>query len=516
MNAAAIARASDEDVIKAFRSIPDATGWSHPRDSILGGNIQLSREFADFSKEDPERAIRLLVSLDADTASRAAGYALEAMAETSPSNQVIALFHDVVARGFRGDEFRMWACRAIQRLVQRKARIGDHTVNILESWFARPGTNGNATGEAIPRIEIAPAIEAHRAADDEKRDIRHRSMLWGHGGLSTAPNVDSVTVETLIRTHLAREEHDRVDDTLSAYLDRCKTPREWDRLLRFLPAPPEDRARPRAAFLERLFSEVPDLVESKAAAFQIMNSRHWSDELADSQLDRWRDSESASARQTYGEIVAIGALMEPSPVWARTRLAALVADPAHEDPRAGAALTAAHLWEHSKVRPGASDLLVELLADDAEDVWKAVAEIFRLNDELTPDSATLALLEMITEKPGRALRQSANFVTDRLVTLIPHEPVLVGRVARSLILDWKKELQDTATATAMAAEKLTHLAVNLHRLGPPETREIGMELFEHLLEIDLWQARQTLDEIDSQFREKPVRRRPKLPRRRKR
>ena len=516
MNAAAIARASDEDVIKAFRSVPDATGWRHPRDSILGGNIQLSREFADFSKENPERAIRLLRSLGADAASRASGYALEAMAEAAPSDQVIELLHDAVARGFDGDEFRTWACRGIQILVQREAPIGDDTVDILESWFARPRTDENASGKTIPRIEIAPAIGVQQAEDDEKRDIRHRSMLWGHGGLSTAPNVDSVTVETLIRTRLAREEHDRVDETLAAYLDRCKTPREWDRLLRFLPAPPEGRALGRAAFLDRLFSEVPDLVESKAAAFQIMNSRHWTDELADSQLDRWRDSESASARQTYGEIVAIEALTEPSSAWARTRLAALVADPVRRDARAGAALTAAHLWEHPKVRPGASDLLVELLADDAADVWKAVAELFRLNDELTPDSATIALLEVIAEKPSPVLRPSANFVTDRLATLIPHEPVLVGRVARSLILDWQKELGDTGTATAMAADELTHLAVNLHRIGHPETREIGMELFEHLLEIDLREARQTLDEIDSQFREEPAKRRPRLARRRKR
>ena len=129
MNAAAIARASDEDVIKAFRSVPDATGWRHPRDAILGGNIQLSREFADFSKQDPERAMRLLRSLDANSASRAAGYALEAMAEKAPSDQVIELLRDVVARGFDGDELRMWACRGIQRLLQRKARISDDTVD---------------------------------------------------------------------------------------------------------------------------------------------------------------------------------------------------------------------------------------------------------------------------------------------------------------------------------------------------------------------------------------------------
>ena len=64
MDAAAIARASDTDVINAFRTVPDASGWDHPRNFFVGGNIQLSREFANFSKENPGRAVRLLGFLD--------------------------------------------------------------------------------------------------------------------------------------------------------------------------------------------------------------------------------------------------------------------------------------------------------------------------------------------------------------------------------------------------------------------------------------------------------------------
>lgn len=53
-------------------------------------------------------------------------------------------------------------------------------------------------------------------------------------------------------------------------------------------------------------------------------------------------------------------------------------------------------------------------------------------------------------------------------------------------------------------------AVNLHRLGL-ETREVGMELFEELLEIDAFEARQTRDEIDNRLRDQRSRRRPRPP-----
>ena len=54
------ARASDKNVIKAFQEVPDATDWDHPKRSMTGGNIPLSREFAEFAKSDPERAARLI------------------------------------------------------------------------------------------------------------------------------------------------------------------------------------------------------------------------------------------------------------------------------------------------------------------------------------------------------------------------------------------------------------------------------------------------------------------------
>ena len=56
--------------------------------------------------------------------------------------------------------------------------------------------------------------------------------------------------------------------------------------------------------------------------------------------------------------------------------------------------------------------------------------------------------------------------------------------------------------------------LTLHRLGP-NTREVGTKLFEELLEIDTHEARQTLDELDSRFRERASSQRPRLARHRR-
>jgi hypothetical protein len=161
MGAADIGRASDEDVINAFRTVPDVSEWDHPRDWMVGGNIQLSREFANFAKEDPARATRLLKALDPQNGTRAAGYALDAMSEAAAPEQVLDLFRDVVGRSFDGEEFRGSASRAIERLVDRKVMIDDDIVAILEGWIAAPHLDKPTSDDTTPREEdIDTGVEA--------------------------------------------------------------------------------------------------------------------------------------------------------------------------------------------------------------------------------------------------------------------------------------------------------------------------------------------------------------------
>ena len=514
MDAAAMGQATDEEIANAFRTLPDETGHRHPTRFMEGGNVQLSSAFAEFSKTSPERAGQVLRALEPKSGTRAAGCALDAMSEKTAPDVVQDLLHDVVDRRFDNEEFRNSASRAIARLVKRKARIDGKTIGVLKKWVAEPisdeGATENADGEPEAEAAMGPAPDVRK-----EEDCTDRSMRWGQGGLPRRATGDCLVVEALIGILFAENQLDRVYRTLNGYLSRCKHPQSWDHVLNTLPRPNQDETGQRAEFLNRLFAEVPDLVESKAAMYAIMNSHRWSRDFANSQLDRWRNSQAASARQTYGEIVAMTSLMDPSVAWARTRRDEMVNDATLQEARAGAALTAAHLWGIPGVRARAAHLLVGLLREDDPDVWKGVSEIFRIVDELTPDEPTVALLEAIAKKPGHALRHDAYFVAKRLATLLPHKAELVARVTESLVSDWGQELGDTQTTTAMAAQELVDLAVTLHRLGP-NTREMGTKLFEELLEINAFEARQTLDKLDNRFREERAVQRPRLARQRRR
>ena len=82
---------------------------------MMGGNIQLSREFAEFAKGDPERAGRLIRKFEPSFGRRAAGYALDAMAENADPKLITTLFTELVDRRFDGEEFRNSVARAVER-----------------------------------------------------------------------------------------------------------------------------------------------------------------------------------------------------------------------------------------------------------------------------------------------------------------------------------------------------------------------------------------------------------------
>src|SRR3546814_15116605 len=96
---------------------------------MRGGNIQLSRAFAEFAQVDPERAIRLMEQFEPRQQERAAGYALDAMAgDASNDTRIISALFDLDARGFQAEEFR-------ERSEER--RVGKECVGTCGSrWSA--------------------------------------------------------------------------------------------------------------------------------------------------------------------------------------------------------------------------------------------------------------------------------------------------------------------------------------------------------------------------------------------
>ena len=345
MNAEAMELASDDDLINAFRTVPDATAWSHPRRFMKGGNIQLAQQFGLFAAKHPERADRLLASLEPYNGTRAAGQALDSMSAEVDAGFVLDVLHRVVERGFDGADFRMTVCRSIMRLIGRGVTIDERTVALLAGWLVSPIAEERTEGNQREAEAIAAAVAGPETDGPEvQENCTDRSLLWAQGGTYVVPDGDFQIVQVLMRIRRSRQEFEQVFDMLAEYLDRERDPRTWEHLLRFVPGSGAGSPGREGAFLQRLFAEVPSLVGTKSAAQVLASLRATNEEFVNTELERWRESGLGEARQAYGEIIALAVLREPELAWAGERLEALLANENERDAQAGAALTAANFW----------------------------------------------------------------------------------------------------------------------------------------------------------------------------
>jgi nucleoside phosphorylase len=514
MQADEIRRASDDDVINAFRTLPDATEWHHPSDWDKGGNVQLAREFANFARAEQDRAVRLIGRFEPEFGERAAGYAIDAMAETGEPGAIMKLFLDLAKRGFGGEEYRGSSAHAISQLASRNCPIPPEVPQILESWLAtptRPASRSEGGSTPADETGVTSAEAVPEQDNDGKRGLEFRSVLWDYGGVMILPGGEYLVLEALIRVRLARHEPELLIEALLESLVRVQDPRIWQALLNIFVYIPSGKPDRRAEFLSGVFSRYPQFAGSIDAARLLAQVHWWAPDMVRRELQRWRRIGNARVVQAYGELVTLVAIQQPDLSWARLMLDELKSKEELGLGRVGAAFSAVNLWTEPRYREAATDLLCQLMKRYERGVWVAFFDLFRLVHELNPERSAIALLEVMAERLPFAPPAGGTFVIERLASLLPHRAPLVARIAGALVSLWKEELSDMRTLGAATAPRLVDLAVTLHRLGP-ETREAGTGLLEGLIEMDAYSARQTLDEIDSRFQHRRSGARPHLPR----
>lgn len=508
MSADDMARARDEDIINAFQRLPDATHWDHPSDFRKGGNVQLSREFGNFAKADPGRAIAVIEKFEPVFGERAAGYAISQMGEGIDPFTLQALIVDLARRGFEGEEFRGSIASALEGLMNRKVPLTDEVIDLLRTWLLEGKAVGDSEGDG----------DDEHSADTEtpEDDPDARSLLWGYGGMSVVPGGAYPILHALVRHFLVVQDKEGLCELLQQCLSKNLRLTVWQHLLptlRFIRPPEGGNATSAIDVIGGIVARYPALRGSKDLAFLLGHMHWWAPEFVEQELVHWRSLTGRTVQQGYGELVALLAFLHPDREWPRTELAT-IEQGGSSHARAGAALTAVNLWGEAAQRDRATAFLVRLIPSASEAEWGAIFDLFRINDELLPDENTAVLIEAIADHLSDAPNVSATFIVDRLQALLPHEATLVARLATGLVEKWRNELGDIRTGTAAHASDLVDLAVTLHRLGPT-TREEGTHLFELLIDIDAYEARATLDEIDSRFRPSRSIRRPRLRRREK-
>jgi nucleoside phosphorylase len=507
MGADSMQKAKDQDILKIFREVPDNAGWSHPRDFMRGGNVQLSRAFADFARNTPGRARSLIEQFAPRGQERAAGYALDAMADDADnSRHVTELLRILYYRGFGIEEFKESSARAIEKLALGQCHFDDDIVEILVEWLR--GTEGSEG-------EFADGENVEDTALQDESTLDGTSILWGLGGASVLPGGNFTILAALSATLLSRGEsgRDRLFDVLREHLVREQNAEVWKPLLLKLANAGGSSPQIVSDFIRELFSKIPQLLGTREAIIFLAHAQRWDDDLVFEVIDGWASSGSLFQQKAYGELVGVVSILKQKQKWIEARKE--IVDGGRVSVRVGLANAAVNLWTEDAFREEAGGILVSVLKGGCSSVVAAVMDVFRVADELPADETTFSLLRELVDPSTDLSAAPEHFVVERLQTLLPNQAELVARLAERLVAAWQDELGDIRTGAAAEAPQLLDLALTLHRLGG-YPRQSGLAIFEQMIEMDAYGARDTLAEIDGRFRRYAPAARRRVSRRRKR
>lgn len=493
MEASAMGKARDRDILKIFDEIPDTTDWGHPTKWMRGGNIQLSRAFAEFSKLDPTRALRIMEQFKPKAQERAAAYALDSLAETGGlDDELQEALLDLHRRGFGADEFRGSAASAVEKIANRRSTVSEPVVDILTEWLANPIRHIDPSGQEsvsgiVDEVEEKPS-----------KETRQESILWGHGGIGILPggNFPILSALTSILLRLEINGRDRLIAILNEHLSREPDPKVWQALLIRLSNAGGSTPEVVSKFLRALFVRHPALLETREAIYFFAYAQRWDDAFVHDLIAPWGHAENSMLRQAHGELVGLVSFTPGSDRWIALREQVL--ESGSVEAKIGLAYACANLWSESQSHIAAGSLLKRLIPGANKKLMLAIWDVFRLCDNLISDPTTLELLKTLALPEVNLSGMPSTFLVEKLQSLLPHAAEIIGDLALKLVDAWRNELSDVRTETALAAPQLTDLAITLHRLGGT-SRESGVTVFEALIDLDAYGARETLTEIDGRF-----------------
>ncbi|RWC69651.1 MAG: AAA family ATPase [Mesorhizobium sp.] len=510
MSADSMSKAKDEEILNAFKRLPDATDWDNPRDWRKGGNVQLSREFANFAKANPHRAFKIIAQLDPEFGTRAAGYALAELGDVTDPSAFERIILDLESRGFGGEEYRGSIARGLERILLRDEPLSDEVVELLSGWLGKPS---DSPAEIDVDDDDGETL-LDTGSEGPNKPSRDESVLWGMGGLSVLPHGNFPILEVLARIYLQRKLPDQLVALLQRHLDHGDDVRVWGAMLRFMQyVRPEDPSKFHS-FLVELFRRYPSLQTSREVAILLAHLQWLIPDFVKGVLLEWEGHQASLVQQARGELAGLISVVQPQLSWATQMVDAILEDGLPEA-LTGVAYAAVNLWPEELRRRACVEILKRALPRADDRTWSAIIDLFRIVDDITPTLEWLEVLEVIAPFIEKHSPVQSTFIVDRLQTLLPDGAELVGAIASALVATWKGELGDTRTATAGTAAELVDISITLHRLGPA-TRERGTDLFEDLLEVNAYTARETLEQIDNRFRGSAPTGRRRLPRRTRR
>lgn len=488
MSAEQMAKAKDEDILKLFNVLVDNTKDTHPRDFMRGGCLQASRAFSEFAQLHSQRAVSLILNFKPGLQETPVGMALEGLSKSNyPKNELFDLILQLDSKGFRSLEFRTDAAHALYAKVEEVVGLPDAICNLLESWLDSS-------------VEETEKDQEEFESREDKETVR--SILWGDRGIHVIPQGSYTILETLTKAFLLKRPVavDRWLTVLETHLLRNDKANVWHKMFRYFRYLSNCDCSRATNFLSDLFNKYLKIRDSREGAILLANVQSW---IPHNYFYSWitslKDSKWKYGPQAYAEILLLYHALYPDKKWASNEVDKILSNnQVYKDViamRLGFIYSASHLWSESKYRKMSTSVISKLISEENDEIQKAIVDIFRIVDILLPDDYTRKLLDLLCEHPNVLQKARNIFIVERLQDLLPLEPDRVYSICKTMLQHNGFELSNISTSFSAAAPEMINIALTLQRLGG-DYRKYGLALFEKLLEVNAYGAKDTLMELD--------------------
>ncbi|WP_333153337.1 phosphorylase family protein [Microcoleus sp. B9-D4] len=484
-----MSRASDSEILNLFDELSDKTRWDRSLSvwakdlSRGGGAIEQSDEFGKLVKNDPDRCLRILPQLQPQRHESYAGKAIVNLSEIEfPASKLIQLVEELNQRGFSSEYFRDYAAGALEKIAEPNQGLPLPVLALLESWLP---------------THTKPELEYYQSKDERHSDLKS-PILFGLGGSHILPGGRGNIVRAIAEGYLRQNPPNLEgwEKFIRSQLGVEPHPAVWVYILRRMePLLNGDRAQATELF-DTVIHNYPEVLQYQFALYFIAHRVGWFEpkETVQSWLEMLRANNSNFSQQAYGELLLIQ-YFQYQDEWSVERIRHHLATQDNEAILCGLAHAASYLWVEQKCRVIAAEILSTLASSSTESIQHAVASVFRWSrDRFQLNPGMVKIVEAICKNRG-ALLAAANDLTEIIETknLVDNNPKIVVKVCQSLTGIFAN-LTNPAPATAFIAESLTTIAIQLHR--QPLYRDIGLQIFEDLLALNLRETRSALETLD--------------------
>jgi hypothetical protein len=479
-----MAKAKDEHILTLFEELVDSTEWDHPKRNwdFIGGSIQASREFGKLAEQHPERVLRLLPSFEPSRQERPAAMAVEGLAKSGlASERLFQAIEDLVRKGHSSLEFKRDVASALQVRAEREKGLPDAMIKLLIVWLNE---------DPYPTLKDL--------GEKEEGDEIGHSILWGHGSAFILPGGRDVYIEALAKGYLRREppEYEGFAKVIEARLKVEVHPMIWNLTLHSMSFLFKWDATKAASYFDYVFTKFEAVRESRIGVLEIGRILHL---IPDQRtIERWlsllRDSTKVRANQAFGELLMLRLFRKPEDAWARNQVEVSLVNPEAIGAHRGLGFAASHNWNHLPAQDICTEVLIRLSNTGDHVVQEALSEVFPYGEKVPLNTNMKKIIEALLPH-DQILLKGADRLIEGVIDQTSIEPEFVGRICNHVLEAGKMELQDIGSRLAMAADPIVSIALTLHR-KPEPYRQIGLDLFERLIESNIPAARQALDVLD--------------------